>query len=281
VAVADEDRQVASTVGQPAPLTSRERVAALLVGGAFSLAGIVAIFLGRDGAGSLALVAVGALFLLVGVAEIVPAVFRVAGSEMTLRRTAGEQFILRKAEVAQALEAAGDSEGAQKVLQSVANPPEPELSLSPRVPGHARMRRMIHDFLYNWADYWGARYVSEYGPYELYVEWEDRRVLIDLEFLALTPENALIADSLTSPVLTPTAVVVTLTRAAWAYSEAVPRVERMLRSHFKVPVRTVLWGARDQYAALEIALRDLLGIPPRRDESGAATQGSAEDVPID
>jgi hypothetical protein len=144
------------------------------VGAVFAVAGTVAIFLGRDGAGSLALVAVGALFLLVGLAEVVPSMFKVAGSEMRLlsTRTAAEQFVLRKAEEAQALTAAGDSEAARRVLESVANPPEPELSLGTRVRTSVQTGRMVHDFLYNWADHWGAHYVSEYGPNEAYVEWQ-------------------------------------------------------------------------------------------------------------
>ncbi len=139
----DEDKQLtekqsrppAEAQNQAAPLTRSERIGAWIVGGIFSTAGIVAILvLGKDGAGSLALVAVGALFLLVAVAEVIPTVFKLGSNEMTVRRTvtAAERYALRKVEEAQERTAEGDPKGALQALESVANPPEPELALSQR-----------------------------------------------------------------------------------------------------------------------------------------------------
>jgi hypothetical protein len=261
--LADKDKQLSEYENQPVPLTRKERVGAWVVGGVFSIAGIVAILgLNRDGAGSLALVAVGALFLLVGVAEVIPSVFKLGSNEMTVRRTVAQAYTLRMVEEAQAKEAIGDTEGAKQTLESIANPPAPELALASHSVEAASMRLDATNYLMRWATRWNA-VVTLYRGYPdfITVAWQDKQVIVHTHFLELGPEMVNRLTFAYPPSIgRPTAIVAVFNWSTWAYSTEIQQVVRMFQHMYDVPVRSVLWGAKDRYASLEMAIHDLLGI---------------------
>jgi hypothetical protein len=89
--------------------------------------GTAAVFQGKDGAGSLALVAVGALFLLVGLTGAIPTNLKVGSNEMLLQREILNEWahakpIVEQVEQAREAVALGRTDEAERRLQRLATP---------------------------------------------------------------------------------------------------------------------------------------------------------------
>lgn len=82
--------EAAAETGQPRPLTALERWLAGMVGGLSMGTGAAAVFVTENGAGSTALMLVGALFLIVALTDLVPQRFKLGDNEITLIRAAAE-----------------------------------------------------------------------------------------------------------------------------------------------------------------------------------------------
>ncbi len=123
--------------GTNAALAPWQNVVAFVVGAALLLAGGWAVINeGKDGAGVLAFIAVGALFVLVGVTGAVPTTLKIGGNEMQLSREIIEEVVRGRPiieEVRQAQEAValGHADKVDEALGTLAKPRSTQLAVSP------------------------------------------------------------------------------------------------------------------------------------------------------
>jgi hypothetical protein len=119
------------------PLSTGERTLAVLLGAAITGAGVAAIFVKNNGPGALALIVVGAVFLLVGITGVIVTSLKVGGNEVVLERV----------REAQAAFAQGDSKRATAIVQELASPTSPSMTLVPEALERSRYEKSVMDVL--------------------------------------------------------------------------------------------------------------------------------------
>jgi hypothetical protein len=245
-------------------LSSRERVIAGLAGGALLIVGIVAVFIAKSDIGSLALVTVGALFLLIGVLALVPTGLKVGQNEVTLARTPAEAFTLESVEDAQTKFAHGDTEGALQSLRAVAEPPVPQLALSRDARQFLVLREEIQRAIRIRAPDWhvdvdfAQALDAESRPYvaRLYSKEDKSEVLVAL---LLSQDDGHATDP----------IAFAEGHAFRGVIVVIPRQGLRVRPEEYIatldspgsPHRGVVWGTDDQFEQLDRAVRSLYGLP--------------------
>jgi hypothetical protein len=115
------------------PLSVGERSLAIVLGAAVMGAGITAIFVKNNGTGALALILVGAVFLLVGVTGVIVTSLKVGDNEVVLERV----------RQAQAAFAQGDTKTANAIVQELASPTSSNVTLVPEALDRSRYEQSV------------------------------------------------------------------------------------------------------------------------------------------